>query len=419
MSSEYVAPTSASGEVRVSKSAHKQFLLITLSIVCVVGAPLVANYVLLWSSGELTRLERVIEAQINDDALYGTALHDVRREHKLALIRYREPKIVALGSSRALDFRQEYFTKKFACACQAMKSLEEGTYFVDAMMQIHQPDLVLFAIDYWWLTGPERANRGPPRRDEVVLITKDKLFQPFEWLKLGKITYSDYVQLILGNRELADVSRHPKIGIHAIKTGFGIRGDGSHFLGMRFSAQGHHFYRNARRAIAGAATNVLVPGHRYGPDQVIRQDRVVLLREVVQRMQDGGASVVLVLPPIVPEIIDAWASTGRHEFMPSIVEALQEIGDEFYDFHEPRELGSNTCEFADTRHGGNTLYMRMLREILLREPDSAVKDYVDREWLDENIERFAGLTVATFRPELYMKPELDFLGLGCHKTHIP
>ena len=195
----------------VSRSTHNRFVIISLSVVFVLGAPLCANYLLLWSSGELTGLEQVIDAQINDDALYGTALHDVRREHKLALIRHREPNVVALGSSRALDFRQEYFTKMFACACQAMKSSPEGTHFVNAMMDVHRPELVLFAIDYWWLTGPERANRGPLRQKDVVLITKDKLFQPFEWLRLGKITYSDYVQLILGDRELAHVSGIPRL----------------------------------------------------------------------------------------------------------------------------------------------------------------------------------------------------------------
>ena len=92
-----------------------------------------------------------------------------------------------------------------------MKSLPEGTHFVNAMMDVHRPELVLFAIDYWWLTGPERANRGPLRQKDVVLITKDKLFQPFEWLRLGKITYSDYVQLILGDRELAHVSGIPRL----------------------------------------------------------------------------------------------------------------------------------------------------------------------------------------------------------------
>ena len=53
----------------VSRSTHNRFVIITLSVVFVLGAPLCANYLLLWSSGELTGLEQVIDAQINDDAL--------------------------------------------------------------------------------------------------------------------------------------------------------------------------------------------------------------------------------------------------------------------------------------------------------------------------------------------------------------
>ena len=59
--------------------------------------------------------------------------------------------------------------------------------------------------------------------------------------------------------------------------------------------------------------------------------------------------------------------------------------------------------------------MRILREILRRNPESHLAEYVDAGWLDENIERFKGKTVATFDAERYLTHEFDFLDLGCPK----
>ena len=158
-----------------SVRVYRRFLTMAGAIAFASGLPFLLNYWLFAASGELTTLDELVWRQHTSDALYGTALHDVRREHKLAIIEYRKPEIVALGSSRALDFRQEYFHRKFACACQAMKSLDEGKHFVDALVATYVPKLVIFALDFWWFTGPERDNRGSPRAHNAILLPRTRL----------------------------------------------------------------------------------------------------------------------------------------------------------------------------------------------------------------------------------------------------
>ena len=190
-------------------------------------------------------------------------------------------------------------------------------------------------------------------------------------------------------------------------------------MGPRFdTVNGRWYYRNSRSAIVEASTRVLVPGGRYGPDQLVRPERIATLQKILDVLRFHGSEIILVIPPIVPQIIDAWETTGRHEFMPTLETAIGKLATgiyEFYSFHDPRHLDSGVCEFADTRHGGNTLYMRMLREILRRNPESHLAEYVDVGWLDESIDRFKGKTVATFDAERYLTHEFDFLDLGCPK----
>ena len=74
-------------------------------------APFLLNGIVLYNAGELLPLDEIAQIQQRDDVLYGSAIHDVRREHKLALIQARKPDIIALGSSRTSAFRQEFSHK--------------------------------------------------------------------------------------------------------------------------------------------------------------------------------------------------------------------------------------------------------------------------------------------------------------------
>ena len=141
-------------------SSYRRNLSMLLGVI--VGVTLLSvlsSYLVVLQAGEFQPLSDVVRTQHERNLIYGSGIHDVRRELKMEIIKFRQPEIVALGSSRPLDFRQEYFTQPFACACQAMDTLVEGQSFVDKMLTVHQPRVVIFALDHWWFTGVRDFDR--------------------------------------------------------------------------------------------------------------------------------------------------------------------------------------------------------------------------------------------------------------------
>lgn len=399
---------------------HRRFLAWFALFLVLIGLVPGLNYLLVRQAGELIPLAPLVRLQRESHAVYGTGLHDNRREHRLEIIRQRQPEVIALGSSTVLDMRQEYFTVPFACACQAMDSIDDGEVFVDAMLRVAKPKLVLFGLDFWWFTTRRPQFRGPLRADGAVQMTRSKLMRPTDWLRDGTLSFGDYLRLLGGERKLSDATAHPKLGVMAIKWSLGIRADGSEMSGIRLTPEAFRFYAKARAEIADADAFVLRnPGTRYGPDNALVPERMAALRRVLERLGAAGAKTVLFLPPVAPPLVKAMAASGRHGYLRELDRQLAALGVEYYNFHDPATLGAaDLCEFADHQHSGNTMHMRMLRAMAQRAPASPVAAVIDRQRIAEGIERFAGRTLAAFESELERTAEVDYLGAGCRRGAI-
>ena len=85
-------------------SRYRRFILIVLLPVLLLLPAGAANWLFLENAGELTAIEDVVARQQNEGGLYGTAIHPNDYAYKLALLAARQPEVVAIGSSRVLQF---------------------------------------------------------------------------------------------------------------------------------------------------------------------------------------------------------------------------------------------------------------------------------------------------------------------------
>ncbi|HEX9395545.1 MAG TPA: hypothetical protein VF943_02280 [Burkholderiales bacterium] len=400
---------------------HRRFLALLALFAALLAALPLLDFALIVRSGEYERLDRVVQLQHETGALYGSALHDTRGELPLEIVRHRQPEIIALGSSRPLDFRQEYFTHPFACACGGMDSIEDGETYMQEILARARPKLVLFALDFWWFTTPEPHRRSPMNLEATGELTRAKILRPLEWVWEGTLTPREYLRLLGGERNLFAAVPRPKIGVMAIKRGIGLRADGSLLHGIRLGQAGLDFYAPMRAQVLNARRFVMTEGRRkgeptrFGPDNVLYPERLRSLDRVLAKLKAGGVRVILLLPPVAPSVAKAMAESGRHTVLADLDRELRARGLEYHNFHDPAALHSGVCEFADAYHAGNVTYMRMLRAMLQARPSSPLAPYVDRQRIDAAIARYAGRTIVPFESDGELPPEVDFLGAGCRR----
>ncbi len=248
------------------------------------------------AAGELQPVESIVTQQQATDALYGSALFEDEFRYKLELIRARRPEIVALGSSRTLQFRQEFFSVPFVSAGRAMNSIPEGARFVDEMLKVHRPRLVILGLEVWWLN----PNWREPRISQRDLIRTGPLVSSFwSYVNERKITAAKTLRVVFGEDSNPVSARH-SIGIAALARGGGFRPDGSRDYGARYFGIDPTFddknFENARYRVRNG-TSLL----NYGEE--IDRDRLATLAQIVARLQEAGVEVVGVLPPLAPTVV--------------------------------------------------------------------------------------------------------------------
>lgn len=391
------------------------FVLLALALMC---SPLLLSYNYLRLNEETLSPAQIAKLLQNDpDSYYRSAMHDNLRELALEQLRLRQPEIIALGSSLSYDFRQEYFESKFGCGCGAMDSITEGEEFVDQLTRVIRPKLALFVLDFWWFTD-ESVQRRPPAAPatESPLFSFSKLRLPFKQWSKGLINWRE-----LAGMEALPLSaavRNHSMGLMARLEQVGERPDGSQLKGIVFNPRSLEFYAPLRKSLADADAFIMQPG-RFGPDLRIHEERLLILARAAKKLQDHGTHVVLIYPPMAPQIVAAMRRSGHHAHFFDLPAKIAQLGFEFYDLHSPLALGIQPGEFSDTHHAGNTAYMRLLIEIVKTSPGSPVARFVDVKRLSKMTEAFRGTTVAVFEHDHVEVAELDFLGLGVSKEHAP
>jgi hypothetical protein len=364
--------------------------------------------IFIYSSEETMSLDKVKEEQLNSETekLYGTALHNNTVNYKRHMLNSTESKIIALGSSRILQFRANMFLDSFYNAGRVMGSINAGSLVIKDIIK-QNPEIVFINVDPWWFN--ENYQKSSASIDDVnssfdpsdsypIKITHIK--DVAKWLFSKKLTFDDLYNTIF--------YRQPNIGISASK-GDGYGADGAYYNTRQITGQSppeSELFDNEIQRIKNNKGNL-----KYGSSASDRH--IDNFTSLVEKISSSGVKVVVFFPPFALKLHELFqAKEGDYKYMDDIKEKLTKRGVEYFDFSDPRVIGSDTCEFFDGTHGGEITYARILLDLANKRRD--IQKYINIKYLKSIVKKYQG---STFVPnaEITTLPEIDFLEIGCQK----
>ena len=383
-----------------------------MTVLCLVPLGLSATFLV--RAGELEGYDGVVAAQQRDHAVYGPATSENPFEYKVRLVGARRPVVLALGSSRMMQFREEFFTAAFTSAGGGMRSVPEGLRFLERLPPDARPRVVLIGVEFWWFhSGWAREHAHTPSGDPTAL-TLPKVTAPFQFLLSRKLTPETARRVLWQGDRSNDVTTQANLGITAIHSSSGFRPDGSYqpasaAFGLQAAdAVDQRFATTLRYVDEGAGFF----RHAAEPDPSVLTD----FRLVLRRLTERDVNVILVLLPLAPPVRARMEARGSaFAYIERARAGVRALGYELYDFHDPQSLTADACEYFDGVHGGDVMSQRLLLEIARRRPDSPLSPYLDQARMRNAVAEFAGHTLTMFEP-VYRRPEIDFLRLGCAKA---
>ena len=377
----------------------------TLVLTCA-AIDFLLNYAFLTRSGELLDVREIARVQQTDNALYSSAVHENLFAYKMAIYSARRPAVLAIGSSRVLKFHSYAFRTPFANLGSAMRNVAEGEIAVSRLLEIQAPRLALVGIDFWWFhPGRDEQEEFPGHLDFRPAPSRI-INLPLRWLWEDKLGLATYLRTAVGGRD------RRYIGVQALLQDKGFEPDGSfeHYGLARGLVSGDRGFESTLDRIEKGENG-------FEPGAAVDQARLDRLEAMVERLRRRGTQVIVFLPPMPALVLDRMAShPGRFAYVDALRGELARRFPSFYDFHDPRRLGSSDCEFLDGLHGGDVTYLRILQEMSATR-DGPLHGYIEEEKTRALIATYVGRAIVP-RPLFAASNEVDFLGLGCDKSGI-
>jgi len=195
---------------------------------------------LLSSNGELDPIEKIIDSQIfNKNVLYGPAYTVPCPTYKLKSVIKREPEVIALGSSRVMQFRDKFFTlapEKFYNAGRGANRIKDFKDFLEKIPKDKMPKVVIMGLDpYFFNPNWDSAEE----KDSILIHTNQRKKNP-----IFLINSTSFIRDTVRGKTLnkdnyagldAGLKKYTPKGYNAKNNGNGFRSDGSYCYGKYFS----------------------------------------------------------------------------------------------------------------------------------------------------------------------------------------
>lgn len=320
----------------------------TLLFMLLVGSTFVFPAWVLEASGEFISVDGAVgRFLLPRPVLLGLAYSDSTASVKLKVVQTAKPRVVALGTSRVMLFRSDWFQGSFFNAGGA-HVLGDFQKFLDRLTPGGEPELLIIGVDQHFFN----PNWDYPKTDIYQEADRQR---PVLW-RLFRTWDKVYVDWLTGKFQIADLTRaYPdgveRVGVRAIVRDTGFRNDGSQQFD-RSEAHTEDLVDIERGA------GVYVRGNSLS-DRAFAE-----LESFLSHCQRRGIYVAGFLPPYSPPVYDALEKQrGEYAFAFALADRLRPIFERydfaFEDFTDPARFHMEDKGFVDGRHGSERAYQHL------------------------------------------------------------
>lgn len=328
-------------------------------------------------SGEFGNIDAAIQAQRNDHSiLIGYGYNEQTAYYKWQNANYYQADIIALGTSRAMQFKKTYFSGEFYnCGGGVAGNYDEYRNFLENLS--YEPNIMILDLDTWVFN--HEWNWSCYTYDTFIPILKtDRKLQSMikamleDWLD-GAWTWRDLKRKYPNN-----------IGFNGKVRDAGFMYDGSYYYGNEYrnpECQEDYMFIDTKKRIASGYG-------RFEYGEHIDPETIKRLQELLLYCSEHNIYVVGYTAPFAPSIYEQMQTSGQYHYLDEIAPACKKIFDsygfEFYDYADGSTLGVTDNYFLDGFHGSEVTYAYIIQDMVAH--DSKIARYVNDEKLNSLLE---------------------------------
>ncbi len=333
--------------------------------------------------GEIN-VNKIIHKQINSEEkiLFLSGINQSIQDYKFHSLSILNPKIVAVGSSRAMQVRKDFFKEEFYNLGGTSSTINSLIFTLNYILDKKSIETVLIFLDPWWFNHSYSIDGGSNKY--IYFPNNYNLTMLYYLYKYNNSKFSN------------------NLGLMSRINDSGFAKDGSYYYnGLINNTSSSDFkFLNTKKEI-------LNNENRFKTYKFQSKYFIDKLCRTLINLKNNNKKVLILTTPFPSEIQENIISIYEDYIKKSYSEVANCTSDlEFYDFTLKH---FDNCEFIDGIHGGETVYARMLLSI------SGHENIFNKSYLSKVIHHGKGKIVGIKNIYNDTFIERDFLGFGCDK----
>lgn len=324
------------------------------------------------------------------ETIFGFAYHRASFDtYKKLLVQTKNPEVVALGTSRVMQIRKEFFIQPdtFTNASIGGVSLEDVELFVRELPEQSKLKIIILGFD-------QSMFYDAPLQKEKEM----ELYMPLRITSIAgsmsRRIYLDYFSHKYSISELIQQAQMTDgIGISALIHNNGFRVDGSYKYGE--AELNVNRIGDVAKVVATNREMIKKEGFNQNYEKGFHLDlNLEKLTKILELCRKKNIIVIGFMPPY-PQSVYQTMFDGKgfyHEMMTGTTKRVAEIFSvqafPFFDLSSPFVFGGKDTEFVDEIHGTDVMYLKMM--IYMVEHAKEMKPYVDEVSLKKILQDIHG-----------------------------
>lgn len=336
-----------------------KILIFSIPIILVFLPPVI---VLKGSGENYTEINSIIDK--NDKYLIGYAYNENNYSYLKWTTINKKPKyqIIALGSSRVLQFRDSMFNSSFYNAGYTVSRIADYIAFLQSIPQEKYPKYLILGLDQWMFN--ENWDNG------IGKTTTNYWSNSFSKFPKMNTYFSVYKDLFKGKYgfNIFNNTSKIKIGLNAIINNKGFRNDGSIYYGTQIyklinndnSANDFEFNDTYNRIEDG--------NRRFQYGDKVNQIAVDKLSQLLSFCKGNNINVIGFIAPFANSVYEKMNKSNNYNYLNNLSKELIPIFNkydyEFYNYPSVKQLNLTDKNNIDGFHGGEVVYSNILIDML-------------------------------------------------------
>lgn len=337
--------------------------------------------IIISESREFYDIDEVIKNQINNEEeyLFGRAYIPENNYFKFQNCIRRDPEIIALGSSRVMQFREQFFSNvKFYNVGGVVNYIEDLNTFIKNYPLNSKLKIIILGLDQWWFN--QEYNNF---KDTTLIVNNSDYFKKVSLLNMLQkfplkqfmVTVSDGKIPLKSFFVANSTDCYTAYGINGVAKRNGFRNDGSRHYGKIDLSDSSFWDYKFRDTFSRIKQGIA----RFEYGQAIDSRATKELEKFFFECKKRNIYVVSFLPPFATDVFDRMKNMNKeYRYLFSLYDTLAPVSKDFhfpiYNFSSfaQIDINMNNEEITDGFHGSEKAYLRLY--IKMMQQDDVIKD---------------------------------------------